>query len=348
MQTAGLGFGADATPFNAGRHPRDRLGEFAKASAAAEYDRLLKSQRAAEGMKAALRDPTTGAVYTGLTHADAFKKAPPDVQARLREYVVGGNFDRTTHAGFIGPDGKWLSRYEASQALAGANGGKLTAEVLNGLRSNPEDLIRAFHAADVARDCAARLALDKAMSARTYDSVGRLHVAPSPISKATVNPYLGKEIPRWRELGLDPNRIYQLLRHPDELKKAAPTFNNLPVLREHVPVTAEAHRPEAVVGSTGTDAKFEHPYLSNSFVIWARDNGIDNVENQSKRALSCGYSYDADMTPGVFEGQAYDGVMRNIKGNHLALVKDGRAGPEIIVGDSMETIMSKTALTRSG
>jgi hypothetical protein len=40
------------------------------------------------------------------------------------------------------------------------------------------------------------------------------------------------------------------------------------------------------------------------------------------------------MTPGEFEGKAFDGVMRNILGNHVALVEEGRAGPDVFVGDS--------------
>ncbi|ULJ60783.1 DUF2213 domain-containing protein [Wielerella bovis] len=35
-------------------------------------------------------------------------------------------------------------------------------------------------------------------SARSYDKDGRLYVAQSNISKATVNPYYGKEIPHFK------------------------------------------------------------------------------------------------------------------------------------------------------
>ena len=70
------------------------------------------------------------------------------------------------------------------------------------------------------------LAFDR--SARWKDQDGNLHVRVSNISKATVNPYRGNEIPGWEELGLDPKKIYQLLRDPDELKKAASTFCGLP------------------------------------------------------------------------------------------------------------------------
>ncbi len=178
-------------------------------------------------------------------------------------------------------------------------------------------------------------AFDEALSTRSYDSFGRLHVAATPISKATVNSYLGREIPGWQKLGLDPNRSYRLLRDPRELQRAAPSANNLPILTEHVGVTADRPRKDLIVGSTGTDAKYVHPHLMNTLVIWSKGDGIAGVENGSKRALSMGYSYRPDMTPGVYEGQRYGGVMRDIAFNHCILCATGRAGPDIIVGDSI-------------
>jgi hypothetical protein len=177
------------------------------------------------------------------------------------------------------------------------------------------------------------LAFDRS-SVRSYDAVGRLHVAKANISKAAVNGYLGREIPEFQSLGLDPDRIYNLYRDPEELAKAAPTFNNVPLLSRHVPVSADKHEPGLVIGSTGTDAEFGDPYLQNSLVVWARDP-IDDIEAERKKELSCGYAYRADMTPGNVDGEAYDGVMRDLIGNHVALVIEGRAGPDVVVGDSV-------------
>ncbi len=177
-------------------------------------------------------------------------------------------------------------------------------------------------------------------SVRTLDRDGRLHVAIANISKACVNPYLGREIPNWQGLGLDPERRYRLLRHPDELAKAAPSFNGLPLLSTHVPVTADAHPHELVAGALGTEARFVHPYLQNSLVIWPRDD-IDAVLEEVKRELSSGYHYRADMTAGDYEGEPYDGVMRDIVGNHVALVTKGRAGSDVVVGDSAKAITTQ-------
>lgn len=176
-----------------------------------------------------------------------------------------------------------------------------------------------------------KLAQDKSL--RTFDHDGRLHVAASNISKATVNPYRGEEIPDYEALGLDPQKIYWLLRDPEELAKAAPTFNNIPILDRHVPVHADEPQKEFVVGSTGTDSNFNGKFLSNSLVIWD-SVAIAGIETKVQRELSSAYRYDADMTPGNFAGASYDGIMRNIRGNHVALVEVGRAGPDVVVGDS--------------
>lgn len=44
------------------------------------------------------------------------------------------------------------------------------------------------------------------------------------------------------------------------------------------------------------------------------------------KALSLGYSLDTDDTPGVYRGEKYDCIQRNIEINHLALVGEARAG----------------------
>lgn len=191
------------------------------------------------------------------------------------------------------------------------------------------------------------MAMDRAPSTRMRDTNGFLHVEVSNISKANVCPYYGREIPDWQALGLDPARVYQLYRDPEELARAAPTFNRLPLLSKHLPVLPEELPDDLIIGSTGGDAEFEAPFLKNSLVVWcgAHQQGIDTGR---KRELSCGYRYRADMTPGQCAGIHYDGVMRDIVGNHVAIVIEGRAGPDVLVGDETMKLMSRTALMISG
>ena len=191
-----------------------------------------------------------------------------------------------------------------------------------------------------ASDSALKLAFDRD-SVRSKRRDGQLVVERCHITKANVCPYKGSEIPGWQKLGLDPDKIYNLLRDPEELQKAAPTLNGVQLLRKHIPVNAEDHRPYDTVGSLGTDAEFDGEYLDNSLFVNAQD-AIDDIETGRKKQLSAGYHYTPDMTAGNFNGSDYDGVMRDIVFNHVALVEDGRAGPDVVVGDSAENIrMSK-------
>ncbi|MCX5614431.1 DUF2213 domain-containing protein [Bombella saccharophila] len=184
------------------------------------------------------------------------------------------------------------------------------------------------------------LAYDRSGSVRSFDDNGRLRVERTPISKANICEYLGREIPDHARLGLNPDQMYRLLRDPKELEKAADTFNSLPVLEDHTPTSADAHPRELTVGATMDNARFEAPYLMVGMVIFDGPT-IQRIQSGEQRELSCGYNYEADMTPGQYEGKPYDGRMINIRGNHVALVEKGRAGPDVLVNDSAITKENK-------
>lgn len=183
---------------------------------------------------------------------------------------------------------------------------------------------------------------------RSVDIDGKLHVRQANISKANVCGYYGIEVPDYKSLGLEPTRLYKFYRDPDELRKATQTFNNLPILDKHVSFNTVNFDPALVVGSTGTDASFEGTYLQNSLVFWVR-KAIDDIQAGVRKELSCAYRYRADMTPGAANGESYDGVMRDVIGNHVALVQRGRAGSDVVVSDSAlphikEILMGKTVV----
>jgi hypothetical protein len=162
-----------------------------------------------------------------------------------------------------------------------------------------------------------------------------MHVAGCKISKANVCPYFGREIPNAKALGLEPNKVYRLYRDPEELRKGASTFTNLPLLLAHTKVTAKAPRSELVVGTVGNVA-FDGTHLAcDQLTVWDQD-GITLIESEEARELSPGYGYRVEMTPGADpDGVAYDGVMRDIKGNHVTLVPKGRTGSDVVVNDAL-------------
>ena len=184
------------------------------------------------------------------------------------------------------------------------------------------------------------LALDKA-SVRSYDADGRLHIALTPITRAMICPYLGREIPWWKESGLDPNKVYRLFRDPEEIAEGAASANGIPLLERHKPTSADDHPSDIVVGATGTDAVFQYPFLMQSLVIWPA-YAIEDVEDETKIELSASYRFDVDWTPGTFEGEPYDGRMIGPRGgpgglvfNHVAMVEQGRSGPTVAIADAL-------------
>jgi hypothetical protein len=166
-----------------------------------------------------------------------------------------------------------------------------------------------------------------------------MHVKDTVLTKAVVSPYLGEEInnvmkdePGW-EL-LDPGKTYHLLRDPKELKKSLDTWNGKPLLWIHRGVDATDHPADLVIGSIGTNPQFKDDEVTNDLTVWPK-YATEAIKDGEKKSLSCGYGYKADMTPGDYKGHHYDGIMRDISGNHVALVDKPRVPGAKVGGDSM-------------
>ncbi|CNI67606.1 Uncharacterized protein conserved in bacteria [Yersinia massiliensis] len=177
------------------------------------------------------------------------------------------------------------------------------------------------------------MAFDEA-SRRRIDENGYLHVSQTHLTKEQVAPYYGREIPGYIEQGLDPDQVYYGYRSAEELEKSKDMFNGMPLLIIHKQDSAHTPLKEERVGSIGTTPVWDSPYLDNALIV-TDQSAIEAIDSHKLKEISCGYFFDPDFTPGEFNGVAYDFVMRNIRGNHVALVKEGRAGPEVSVHDAM-------------
>ena len=156
------------------------------------------------------------------------------------------------------------------------------------------------------------------------DQDGRVRFL-SPLSAVNVSPYSGETI-LWASPDVpdyvEPDGVYQMLRPPSELAKSVPTFNGVPVLSRHHAIGGEPP-PDLVCGTIGTDAMFDGELLSATVTLWSQE-AIDSLA--CNNALSAAYTFDADMTPGEFNGVPYQGVLRNIEAHHCALVLYSRSG----------------------
>lgn len=173
-------------------------------------------------------------------------------------------------------------------------------------------------------------------SQRTIDESGHLHVARTVLSKAGVNPYFGREIPGYLELGLGPDKVYQMLRDPGALKDGSNTFRGKPLLIKHEYTDAEDHKTDLVIGSIGSNTDYDDntDTLYGDLTVWDAE-AIELIDAKKMEELSASYWYRAAMTPGVYKGINYHGIMLDIRGNHVALVARGRIGRDAIISDSL-------------
>ena len=185
-------------------------------------------------------------------------------------------------------------------------------------------------------------AFDK-QSARSIDADGRMRVRDCILSTSEINPYRGQEIPGYDKLGLQPNAVYELYRDADEMRKSAATFEGVPLMIKHIAQTADDPRKEYQAGAIHS-VTFDGKHLRGDLLV-SDGRAIDLIEADELSDLSAGYRYDADMTPGEYDGQKYDGVMRNIQGNHIALVDDGRATGAHVADHALRVTNPDTSIT---
>lgn len=193
------------------------------------------------------------------------------------------------------------------------------------------------------------LAYDKA-TARTKDLNGYIEIKDNPISKAGIFDYSGAQLGM---TGDDAGRIFKVYRPAEELADQAciDSFKLLPFVDEHAMLGSEdsgatpAER-KGVQGYIGEQVRFDPPYLRGNLKIVSESmkSAIDN----GKIELSPGYRCVYDLTPGTFEGQHYDAVQRRIRGNHLALVDEGRTGPDVAVLDRMTFTVDTKEIAKMG
>lgn len=82
-------------------------------------------------------------------------------------------------------------------------------------------------------------------------------------------------------------------------------------------------------GMSHTDAHVEDLKLCVSLTITDKDL-IQKVYD-GKREISIGFMSDVVAESGTYNGQQYEFVQRNLEINHIAIVDQGRAGPEVAI-----------------
>lgn len=128
------------------------------------------------------------------------------------------------------------------------------------------------------------------------------------------------------------------LRHPNDVfhPDAIASFIQNPLTNDHPPTgkVGPDNFKKYAVGNIGDTLKRDGRFLKavctfrdkDAIAALRGDNGAP-----PKRELSCGYTAKVVKESGVYMGERYDHRQTEIRGNHVALVRAGRAGPEVKV-----------------
>lgn len=162
-----------------------------------------------------------------------------------------------------------------------------------------------------------RTDLGSLRSPRRLDS-GRM-IVEGVLTRTGVFTYRNDDGTERRELRLD-SEVFA--------PKSMESFQLVPVTDNHPAGMVTAESVSAVaVGTTGEGVRRDETRLVAPLAI--NDAGAVAKLDAGKTSLSCGYICDLELKPGVTPGgERFDAIQRNIRGNHVALVETGRAGPE--------------------
>lgn len=173
----------------------------------------------------------------------------------------------------------------------------------------------------------------KITSERKYTDEGFL-IVPARISRTGIQQYLAVE------MGLtdkEPSELVSIYRPEEEVfsDESLSSFANKTVTDDHPPELVNAGNSKVYsVGFSGPEVNRDGMFAKT--IIHVTDaEAIRKIES-GKVELSNGYTADIEWTPGVTpDGETYDAIQRNIKGNHIAIVERGRAGPSCRVADNL-------------
>lgn len=184
-------------------------------------------------------------------------------------------------------------------------------------------------------------------TARKIDANGFLTVSGCPISSYGIFDYSAGQI----GLDGDPRRIVKVYRPREAIssKEVIESLKNLPLINDHEFLSGSDESitsPEeyGVDGITTSRVWFENPWLRADLKVFSRT--LQRYINSGKIELSLGYDCDYILQPGIFEGQEYEVIQTNIRGNHLALVDvarvqgakvlDSKDGAKVLRGKALD------------
>ena len=108
------------------------------------------------------------------------------------------------------------------------------------------------------------------------------------------------------------------------------SFAGKAITMEHPPALLDSENTKDYqIGFTGSEIVYDNGFVRAVMTVTDRDV-IERIMHGDVREVSAGYRVNYDPTPGVTDsGEHYNGIQTEISGNHVAIVRRGRAGPQV-------------------
>lgn len=173
-------------------------------------------------------------------------------------------------------------------------------------------------------------------SAREIDDNGFLLVKDCPLTSFGIFEYGAGQL----DLPGDPMRIVKVYR--PESAVSDPEFldslRNIPMIDDHAMLSGfqnddenDAPEEKGVDGILTGDVGYAKPWTRGTIKIFSR--AMQQLLLRGKKDLSLGYGCRYTEKPGVWNGQPYEVVQDQLRGNHIALVGEGRVqGARVLDG----------------
>jgi hypothetical protein len=119
-------------------------------------------------------------------------------------------------------------------------------------------------------------------------------------------------------------------RPPEEVanRDSLRTLCDLPISIEHPPAMLDSSNARQFAVGWNGSVSYDNGFVSTRVKLIDQQS-VKNALDGERIELSVGYLTKLDWTPGTWEGQRYDAVQRQIKGNHIALTVKARGGSEL-------------------
>lgn len=144
------------------------------------------------------------------------------------------------------------------------------------------------------------------------------------------------------EIGLPPKadgKPYRIFRPADEVfaRDAVQSAAHRPITIDHPAEDVSAvNWKRLAVGDTGGEVLRDGEFLR--LPIMVMDSAGVQAATTTHQEFSLGYKAELDMTPGTFGDEAFDGSMKDIRINHLALCRHARGGTELRIVDERKPL----------